>query len=579
MTILEPRPVQSAMWANLRSPDEVLRPEDLGGARSTRHSFARSMLRRAAARGWRVTRCRFDLDAEGCGVAVYQVEAEGYLWSFVAFSQNVGDSGRTDRVIAESWDMTAALVEGEVSPERAALLQEQVPLQEAGRAEEGTLVWTRANRSERFFDYVVDRLAEGRQPDPDAFGCSPYLMRSTAFYSNGKFGLVDYESFHDEHPLAVPYRAHMLAAWLLRELSYDVAEHCARVKNPQTATNLTGDWRRYLGLGNATGLGMVPYVINHPRILDAWIRLRELPLAAMLQREVTASDPEVERVRELLARAIRYLEEQHETRPAPYLAGPELAGQLRPLVEQIEAFRNSGESAERPRQRLWHTLHETARKIGPECRGVVASVLTELTDEFDEIIDLGLRCDERPRWNPRMRCGELLAELEGRYRWVKEFDFDRDEEAANFWFSSANSEEPRRARRSIDPGEDVQHGVGIAKMVSSLWADLQAAHPDTTIAEFLLEHPSHRGTVTRVQSNADLDYAEVRANLLSSTFLPLHLQRLQLAVYGMENFNPQSTDWLRVTLLSGAPRIADLAAGCADDDWMFTPRPSGKAPR
>jgi len=71
----------------------------------------------------------------------------------------------------------------------------------------------------------------------------------------------------------------------------------------------------------------------------------------------------------------------------------------------------------------------------------------------------------------------------------------------------------------------------------------------------------------------ELAYAEVRANLLASDFVPLHVQRLQLAVYGMENFNPQSTDWLRVTLLSGAPRIDDLRNGTADDEWVFTPRP------
>ena len=50
----------------------------------------------------------------------------------------------------------------------------------------------------------------------------------------------------------------------------------------------------------------------------------------------------------------------------------------------------------------------------------------------------------------------------------------------------------------------------------------------------------------------------MRTNLLAADFLPLHLQRFQLAVYGMENFNPQSTDWLRVTLFSGAPRIERL---------------------
>ena len=54
--------------------------------------------------------------------------------------------------------------------------------------------------------------------------------------------------------------------------------------------------------------------------------------------------------------------------------------------------------------------------------------------------------------------------------------------------------------------------------------------------------------------------------------VPLDLQRFQLAVYGMDNFCPQSTDWVRVTLFGGAPRASDVAAGL-DDDWLFAPKP------
>jgi hypothetical protein len=45
----------------------------------------------------------------------------------------------------------------------------------------------------------------------------------------------------------------------------------------------------------------------------------------------------------------------------------------------------------------------------------------------------------------------------------------------------------------------------------------------------------------------------------------------------MENYNPQSTDWLRVTLLSGAPTLKDLNEGQHVDDWLFLPRPENAA--
>ncbi len=73
-----------------------------------------------------------------------------------------------------------------------------------------TVIWGRANRSVRFFDQVVNDLAAGRRPNADILGLSPYLLRSTAFYSNGKFGMRDFEGFAAEHVLAVPCRAHMI---------------------------------------------------------------------------------------------------------------------------------------------------------------------------------------------------------------------------------------------------------------------------------------------------------------------------------------------------------------------------------
>jgi len=33
--------------------------------------------------------------------------------------------------------------------------------------------------------------------------------------------------------------------------------------------------RRYLGIGNSTGLGMAPFLINHPQLIQQWILSRE----------------------------------------------------------------------------------------------------------------------------------------------------------------------------------------------------------------------------------------------------------------------------------------------------------------
>lgn len=557
-----------------RPADVVLDPRDMGGARYTRHSFARTLLRRAAAAGWRTLRERFEMDAAGRGEAVYRVEAEGHVWRFVAFSQQLREDQRTDRVVAESWDVTAALIEGDLDDVRLDALRTEVPRQEAGRADAGTVIWTRANRSERFFEYVAGRLGQGLQPEVEVFGCAPYVLRSTAFYSNGKFGLADFERYEPEHPFAVPYRSHMLAAWLLRELSCDLVEHCAAATGT-APVRLDDEWRRYLGLGNATGLGMVPYVVNHPHVLDAWARLRELPLATVTAREVSPSHPDVLRVLALLERAIGYLNEQEALRTEPYLDGPTLATQVEPIRDLLQEFHSAGTMHAQTVTTPWRVAHDAAADTGPECRGVVASVLVELTAELDEIVERGLRCDEAFRLDPRMRCAELRRLIDQYYGWAADYDFTDPAQRQHFWFSSLNNEEPRRARRSIDVGEEVQHGVDIAEAVSLLRTRLDEIDDELTVAELVLERPGLRAAVVRVQEVNRLEYGEVRCNLLAADFLPLDLQRFQLAVYGMENYSPQSTDWLRVTLFSGAPRAADLADDTADDDWIFTRKPVG----
>lgn len=554
-----------------RSADEALDPVEMGAARYSRHSFARSFLRAAAAQRWTVSTQTWDVDTRGGGGVVYRVDAGDHVLHFVAFSTTLADDQRTDRVIAEAWDVTAALVDGEVPAARLAELRAEVPRQEQGRADAETLVWTRANRSQRFFDYVVDRLAAGRQPDSSDLGDSAYLLRSTAFYSNGKFGLADYDRIGVEHPLRVPYRSQMLAAWLLRELSYDLVEHCAATVNPDAAS-LTGEWRRFFGLGNATGLGMVPYVFNHPHVLDAWCAARELPLAYALAQATTPHDPRTDRARTLLRRAFGYFRERDTLRTEPYLTGPVLATQLDHIAALADEYAHHGTVEGRSTDYAWRAVHEAAGIVGREARGVLDAVLVELYDELDEDIEALLRCEESLRVQPSWTCGALRESAALSYSWVGGFDFADPLSHKYFWFSSANNEEPRRGLRGTDPGAEVEHPIDVARAVSMMLADLAVTDPGQSVAEFLLTHPWHRGAVARMQSLVSIPYAEVRANLLADDFLPLHVQRFQLAMYGMENYSPQSTDWLRVTLFSGAPRVADVATGI-DDDWIFTPKP------
>ncbi len=288
--------------ATVRSPDLVLRLERIGAFHQTRLSFLRQLLRRADRERWVFTRPRFDLDARGVGTAVYSVATQGRIYSLVAFAHDLPAEKRTDRVIADAWDATFALFDGVPDDGDIVRLAANVPLQEAGRCRESEIVLARANRSVRLFDLVVGALAVGRQPDADEIESIGYLMRTTAVYGNGKFGIADRERYCGRAELAAPFQAEMLTVWMIRQFTIDLVEHLARVKGVSRAVGLAPHLKRRLGIGNATGLGMAPFLVKHPALLGAWHLARETALARVRGLE-GAEVEEIRLVRGCLARA------------------------------------------------------------------------------------------------------------------------------------------------------------------------------------------------------------------------------------------------------------------------------------
>ena len=532
----------------------------LGAARLTRYSFSRTMLRRAARDRWLARRVRFDIDGHGHGEAVYEVDAGSHRLSFVAFTTTIDESEHTDRVVASRWEVTAALVEGEPTGEFLDLLRREVPLQESGRFNSRVLVLTRGNRSVRFFDYLVEALARGAQPDPNLVADAGYILRSTAFYANGKYGMHSFEGFPAGHPLRVPYRAQFVCAWMFRELGYDLVEHCARAQGGETARPFGECWRRYFGLGNATGLGLVPFAFKHPRVIHAWIAIREMALADV--RWLPGTGDRLDRLGTWIERAHAHFVHGTDDDCQPFLNSVDLASVVARIREAFDRCRQDPFP--------FDSLYRWSEQHDPETMELVVSLLLELHDGDDDLIDDMLTVDEHSSLDPAVTVKEVQALLSSRFSWLDGLDLADESSDAFWWVISDNNEEPRRTRRDrLDPAHrDVAIDVGMR-----LWR-LRAAlsgYDDTTpIHRVLSDHPEHRLAAERLDLS-DRMYGEPRDNACSARYLPLLLQRFQLAMYGMDNFKPKSTDWLRVTLFQGAPRMGDL--GGTTDDWVLPPRP------
>ena len=253
---------------------------------------------------WQITQTRFDLNADGYGEVIYRIQTPQSRYHVVIFSRFLKDDDRSDRVIAEAWDLTFGLVEGDVEEDLMASLSENIPLQEAGRQHPNLLVISRANRSVRNFSEFVERLSEGHQPDVSLLKTAGYLYRTTAVYGNGKFGIADYARLKHNPDFRQPFSAQMTAVYVLRQFSIDQVEHIAHHKSA-SAASLSSDLKRYIGIGNSTGLGMAPFLINHPLLINQWIHMRETALSLVKQE---AADEEVQhRLQGLMHRAIQSL--------------------------------------------------------------------------------------------------------------------------------------------------------------------------------------------------------------------------------------------------------------------------------
>jgi len=548
-----------------RAPETVMTLARLGSFHQTRLSFLRSLLRRVAREGWQFYRSSWDVDARGEGVGVYCLKTPHQIYSLICFAHDLPPEKRSDRVIADEWDAAFVLYDGAPTAAEIERLRANAPRQEAGRYTERDLVLSRANRSVRLFDHVVDCLAAGRQPDKAELARIGYLMRTTAVYGNGKFGLADRSLIRTRAELAGPFQAEMLAVWLIRRFTIDIVEHMARQKAPQTAVPLSAELRRVLGVGNATGLGMAPFLVHHPSLIDRWIDARETALARI--RSLPEAAPQSwEHFRDSIDRAegLAAHWQVNDTIQAARIGG--LAHDITRLKDQAAAF---DWSAPLPWDRLF-TWAEGA--LGLEAQEMLVSLLLEphgaLIDELadqmaiDEVMEFPL--------DGSMTVARLRELIEQHYGFALRQNYEAREAQARFWYVSEEKLEPRLGERFEEPGGALEQPLGIARDIAALHAACLLYAPQRPLADFLREHPDFRRSARRVQIAARHPYAEIRDNLLSAKMRPIDLLRCKLSFFGAMRFDPKSDRWVRITLFQHAPQPEDIEAGDADD-WAPPP--------
>ncbi|WP_306152935.1 hypothetical protein [Roseovarius sp. MMSF_3281] len=545
-----------------RDPNHVMQLHRLGAFHQSRLSFMRILLRRLQGEVWTFDRPVFDIDARGVGRAVYSAHGPDRSYSLVAFANDLPPEKRSDRVIATEWDATFTLFDGVPTTEDLDRLQDNVPRQEAGRISEKELSLSRANRSVRLWDHVVECLSHGRQPDRQKVADVGYLMRTTAVYGSGKFGAADRDMTSDRPEFLAPFQVEMLSVFLTRAFVMDLVEHMASMRAPDTAVPLDPDLRRRFGIGNSTGLGMAPFLLNHPALLNNWIAAREEALARIRSLE-TAHAPEVETFRRFALRARLHAEEWTSDHPVQIEKLAALRHDTATLLAHLDTV---DLTADMPWNRLW-LWSEIALSV--EGQELLASLLMEPYPHLVDDLATCMAADEPATWriNGAMPLDDLRALVEDIYGWALGIDWTAHKAQARIWYTSEAKLEPRLGERFEEDLDAYEQPLCPGRDAARMYTDLQTSD-EATVAGFLMRHPEHRHVARRAQIAGRLPYAEIRDNTIDATVMPIDMLRLKLSFFGACHFDPRSDRWVRINMYQHAPFPHELGER-SGDDWAY----------
>jgi hypothetical protein len=549
------------MEIELRNPNIIMKLSRLGCFHQSKLSFLRSFLKEF--KDWEYKRDLFELNESGYGTAVYSLKKDSRVYSLICFANELKEDERSDRVIATKWDAAFTLYDGVPTKQDIERLRVEVPQQEIGRLSYKELTLSRANKSVRIFDHVVENLSKGKQPDIELLSKVGYLYRTTAVYGSGKFGLADRFRIKNRKEIYGPFRLEMMLVYFVRQFTFDQVNHIAKHKNPRKAVTLDLNISRNLGIGNSTGLGMAPFIINHPILLNNWILARETALKNIRKiKFVETKDSDL--FKTCLKKSIKNITSWNTDSEFQQKKIQSLFNDLNKFIQFIESdFDFSGEF---PFNNIYLWIEEN---LGEECIEYIVSMIMEPYDDIVNPLINQMSAEEEKYFNiPTYRTvAELKQILEKNYSEMLKINFSKKENNQNFWFISKNKEEPRMSDRFKEKGSELEQPLAIARDINKLYETLSRSKNSSTIDKFLANNDNLRHVVRRAFTAEKLPYSEIQDNIIGHSLIPIDMLRLKLSFFGVLKFDPRSDKWLRINMFQGAPLPDELKNH--KDQWIY----------
>jgi len=549
------------MQIELRDPNTIMKLSRLGSFHQSKLSFLRSFLNEF--KDWEYKQDLFNLDENGYGEAVYSFKKDKRVYSLVCFANHIKDEERSDRVIATKWDAAFTLHDGVPGKKDIERLKNEVPKQEVGRLSYKELTLSRANKSVRLFNHVTENLSQGLQPDLNLLSKVGYLYRTTAVYGSGKFGLADRFRIKNREEINGPFRLEMMLVYLVRQFTFDQVNHVAYHMNPKKAVKLDEQISKNLGIGNSTGLGMAPFIVNHPTLLNNWILSREIALKKIREiKDVNKNDSElfVDCVKKSLTNITSWNTDSEYQK-----------NKINNLLKDVQKFLKFIENDfDFTREYPFNNIYDWLEKqTCEECIEYIVSIMMEPYNEITEPLVKEMSSDEEKYFNiPAHRTVKDLRNIiEKKYPNILEINFEKKENNQNFWFISKNKEEPRLADRFEEHGSELEQPLAIARDIKKLYEILMVSKNSQTVSDFLIKNSDLRHVIRRVFIVEKFPYSEIQDNTIGKNIMPIDMLRLKLSFFGALKFDPRSDKWLRICMFQGAPLPHELKN--YDEQWVY----------
>ena len=549
------------MQIELRDPNIIMKLSRLGSFHQSKISFLRSFLEEF--KNWEFNRDLFDLDENGYGEAVYSLKKNKRIYSLICFANALSDDERSDRVIATKWDAAFVLHDGIPTKKDISRLKINVPKQEVGRVSYKELTLSRANKSLRVFNHVVESLTNGKQPNNKILSDVGYLYRTTAVYGSGKFGLADRFRLKNRNEINGPFRLEMMLVYLIRQFTFDQVNHIAKCKNPQKSIQLDDKVSRSLGIGNSTGLGMAPFIVNHPTLLNNWILAREKSLKKIREiKTIALKDKEI--FLNCLSNSYKNIASWNTDSDFQKKKINQLIVDLKKLNQYLKSEFDFNKNYPFNELYLW-----IEKNLNEECIEYTVSMMMEPYSEIVNPYIKEMSSDEEKYFNiPTDRTiSDLRNILENKYKEIIKIDFSKKENNQNFWFISKNKEEPRIANRYEEQGHELEQPLAIARDIKKLYQKIFTEKNSLPIGKFLINNNELRHVVRRAFIVEKFPYAEIQDDIIGSKLVPIDMLRLKLSFFGAMKFDPRSDKWLRITMFQGAPLAKEL--NNLNEHWMY----------